>query len=274
MLMRRASPSALAAPISALALAVLFACEAAGDGVPEDASAAAAPASYTETIRGTEIAFDMVWVEPGGFWIGRTEVTWDEYLSYCDFDGALGLSPPVDAVARPSKPLDDVTPYDRYWGTGRRPAVGMSWQAARRYCEWLSANTGASYRLPTEAEWELACADSGAGGLDAAAWYEANSDEMTHEVGGKAANRFGLHDMLGNLWEYCAGPFDPSQPDRAVLRGGSWSDEAALVTPTARLAFEPDWVLDDPNVPPGVWWVPDGDHLGFRVLRSPPGAGR
>ena len=73
--------------------------------------------------------------------------------------------------------------------------------------------------------------------------------------------------MLGNLWEYCANPWDPSEPDRAVLRGGAWKDPAATVSPMSRLRFDNDWILADPNVPAGIWWVPDGDHLGFRVLR-------
>jgi hypothetical protein len=72
--------------------------------------------------------------------------------------------------------------------------------------------------------------------------------------------------MLGNLWEYCMGPFAPDQPGRAVLRGGSWETPEAGITPQSRLGFDDDWVLADPNVPAGVWWVPDGNHLGFRVL--------
>lgn len=230
----------------------------------------AVPKNYVETIRGTDVRFEMVWIPEGRFWIGRTEVTWDEYLQYCDFEESGKVPPGVDAVARPSRPQDDVTPFDRDWGTGRRPAVGMSWNAARNYCRWLSLNTGRTYRLPTEAEWRLACGEAPDGPLRDYAWYEANSDGMTHEVGLKKPNRYGLHDMLGNLWEYCANPFSPAEPERAVLRGGSWSDPAERVTPDSRLGFEEDWVLDDPNVPPGVWWVPAGDHLGMRVLRPGP----
>ncbi|MEW6071730.1 MAG: SUMF1/EgtB/PvdO family nonheme iron enzyme [Planctomycetota bacterium] len=222
--------------------------------------------SYTETIRGSEVRFDMVWIPNGGFWIGRTEVTWDEYLSYCAFDASGAAPPGVDAVTKPSKPLD-WTPYDRNWGAGRRPAVGMSWNAAKKYCEWLSANTGHAYRLPSEAEWQLACGTGGAGELAERAWYSTTSGERTEEVGRKAPNEYGLHDMLGNLWEYCAGPWDPAEPERAVLRGGSWKETAKFQDPASRLAFEDDWTLEDPNFPPGVWWVPGGDHLGMRVLR-------
>ncbi len=62
--------------------------------------------SYTQSIRGTGVAFEMVWIPEGGFWIGRTEVTWDEYLKYCDFGERETVPPGVDAVSRPSKPLE------------------------------------------------------------------------------------------------------------------------------------------------------------------------
>jgi formylglycine-generating enzyme required for sulfatase activity len=250
-----------------LAAGLLAAC-----GAPPtapDAGPDAGPADYTESIRGSEVAFDMVWVPEGGFWIGRTEVTWDEFLLYCDFEQTGQPAPGADAVSKPSKPLD-WTPYDHDWGVGRRPAVGMSWNSAQKYCQWLSLNTGVEYRLPTEEEWALACGRGGRGPLAERAWYAANSGDMTQEVGGRAPNERGLHDMLGNLWEYCAGPFSPSEPECAVLRGGSWREEADEVRPDARLGFEEDWTLEDPNFPPGVWWVPDGDHLGLRVVRSGP----
>ena len=219
------------------------------------------------TIPGTQVVFEMVWIPEGRFWIGKTEVTWDEYLVYCDFDNpARETGKGVDGISRPSKPLEDVAPFDRDWGLGRRPAVGMSWNAAKRYCEWLSKNLGRKFRLPTESEWLLACGPVPPGTLSESAWFDANSDEMTQDVGRKRPNKHGLHDALGNLWEYCANPFSPKEPDRAVLRGGSWEDPATRLTPQSRLGFEDDWVLEDPNVPPGVWWVPDGNHLGLRIL--------
>lgn len=213
-----------------------------------------APEARTVVIAGSGVRFDLVALPAAsGVWIGRTEVTWDEYLLFCNWDG-----PPdgVDAVARPSRPLETF-PYDRRWGTGRRPAVGMSGQAAARYCAWLSQRTGLRFRLPTEAEWEAACGSAPAD-PDAAAWHAGNAEGQTHEVGTKAPNGLGLRDLFGNLWEYAG--------DGTVLRGGSWRDPPAALTPSARLLFDENWTLRDPNFPPGVWWVPDGDHLGFRVL--------
>ena len=225
------------------------------------------PKSYTETIRGTKISFDMVWIPEGKFWIGKTEVTWDEFLQYCDFEQTEKVPPGADAVSKPSKPLD-WTPYDRDWGAGQRPAVGMSWNAAKKYCQWLSLNTEREYQLPSEKEWELACGPMPEEGLGDFAWYTKNSGMMTQEVGQKKPNKYGLYDMLGNLWEFCRDPYDEEDAERAVLRGGSWKDKAFAVKPTRRLAFDDDWTLEDPNFPPGVWWIPDGDHLGLRVLRA------
>ncbi len=213
------------------------------------------------------MTFDMVWVPAGGFWMGKCEVTWDEYLLYCDFEEKKKVPPGTDAVTKPSKPQEDVAPFDRDWGTGKRPAVGMSWNAAKKYCQWLSLNTGHEYRLPTEEEWELACGPKPGGDVGAYAWYVKNSDGMTQEVAQKKPNALGLYDMFGNLWEYCLGPYHSTEPKVSVSRGGGWSTQASVMSARARLRFDADWVLEDPNVPPGVWWVPDGGHLGLRVLR-------
>lgn len=220
--------------------------------------------TYVETIRGTDVEFEMVWIASHGFWIGRTEVTWDEYLAYCDFGERESIPPGVDAVSRPSKPLETF-PYDREWGTGRRPAVGISWNAAKQYCRWLSSHTGRTYRLPTEAEWRAACGRAPSD-IDAFAWHAGNSGGMTREVATKRPNEFGLFDMLGNVQEYTADAFDPAEPEWPALRGGSWEQSAGECAPSARVGFDEFWVLDDPNVPPGVWWVPEGQSIGFRVL--------
>jgi formylglycine-generating enzyme required for sulfatase activity len=249
---------ALAAPLLALPMFGLTGC-----------ASGPAHTDYTDAIRGSAVAFDMVWIEEGGFWIGRTEVTWDEFLLYADFEESGAIPPGVDAVTKPSKPLE-TNPFDRDWGTGRRPAVGVSRNAAETYCAWLSINTGNAYRLPTEAEWTLVAQKAGAGPLAERAWFAETSGGMTREVGTLAPNGSGVNDMLGNLWEYCSNPWSEDEPDRAVLRGGSWKDAADDVSPSSRLRFDDDWTLKDPAVPPGVWWIPDGDHLGFRIIRSAP----
>jgi formylglycine-generating enzyme required for sulfatase activity len=148
----------------------------------------------------------------------------------------------------------------------------MSRNGAERYCAWLSERLPGNYRLPTEEEWATACGPRPSE-LRTHAWTAANSGGKTQPVGLKRPNANRLHDMLGNLWEYCGNPYSADEPQRSVLRGGSWREAASLVQPQARLRFEDEWLLDDPGFPPGLWWVPDGDHLGFRVIRVPESSG-
>jgi formylglycine-generating enzyme required for sulfatase activity len=137
---------------------------------------------------------------------------------------------------------------DQGWGRGRRPAINVSWNDAQTYVKWLSARTGQTYRLPSEAEWEYAAR---AGTQTRYAWgndlgknrancYSCGSRwdaERTAPVGSFAANRWGLHDMHGNVWEwtmdcwhdtYRGAPADGSawttggKCGARVLRGGSW----------------------------------------------------
>jgi len=87
-------------------------------------------------------------------------------------------------------------------GPSTLPVESVSWDDARSYCE------AHGLRLPTEAEWEYACRAGTTtpryGELDAIAWYAGNSGGTTHAVGGKLANSWGFHDMLGNVWEWTA----------------------------------------------------------------------
>lgn len=254
--------------VSWAAVWLLAACGDASKTAPDDA-AAPEPKSYTERIRGTDVTFEMVWVPHAKLWVGRTEVTWDEYLLFCDFEEEGKAPPNIDATTRPSKPQDDVAPFDRDWGTGQRPAVGMSRNAASKYCAWLSQNTGNPYRLPTEAEWESFCGGAPADPVADYAWCRENSQLRTQEVGQKKPNVHGLHDVLGNLWEYCSDPLSKEEPELAVMRGGSWKEPGSQHGQKSRLGFDEAWLLPDPNVPPGVWWVPDAPHVGFRLVRAP-----
>jgi formylglycine-generating enzyme required for sulfatase activity len=237
------------------------------------------------------------------FWMGRCEVTWDEYnLFYKEHPGVRddqkraekeGKQERIDAVSRPTPPYIDPT---FNFGEEGYPAVGMSHHAAMVYCRWLSQKTGRTYRLPTEAEWEHACRAGARAAyffgddpakLDDYAWYAGNADETTHPVGKKKPNRWGLHDMLGNAAEWCldsydakaygrlpadkpaVGPVAPPTADRFpnVVRGGSWDDKAPRLRCAARLASTPDWNKIDPEKPKSIWWLASGDTVGFRVVR-------
>lgn len=279
---------------------------------------------YIEHIPGTEVRFAMVPI-PGGsftlgspegepgrgedegpqrhvrltpFWMGACEVTWDEYDQWSlslekarrpadATPGAAELA--ADGVTRPTPPYTEMT---FGMGRGTRPAICMTQLAARTYCEWLSAKTGHTYRLPTEAEWEYACragtttaywfGDSPAQ-LGEHEWFEGNSDEQYHPVGQKSANPWGLFDMHGNVAEWTLDGYAPYaateqvetdplvEPEslyNRVVRGGSWQDAPELLRSAARTASHPDWKMQDPQIPQSVWYHTDAQFLGFRVVRE------
>ena len=167
-------------------------------------------------------------VELSSFSIGQTPVTFEEYDRFCAATGKK-------------------QPKDQGWGRGARPVINVTWKDAIAYCEWLSRQTGTSYRLPTEAQWEYACrAKSDAAycfGEDAKqlrdyAWYGEDWEKgSAHPVGEKRANAWDLHDLHGNVWEWVGdwyasdyyqrspreNPGGPESGSRRVVRGGSWS---------------------------------------------------
>ncbi|CAA6818641.1 MAG: Unknown protein [uncultured Sulfurovum sp.] len=186
------------------------------------------------------------------FEIGKYPVTFDEYDAYCE-----------------DKNIEK--PDDRGWGRGKRPVINVSWHDAQAYCKWLSDKTNKEYRLPTEAEWEYACRagkntkwsfGDDEKELGRYAWYDKNSYDLgssnedygTHPVGEKLANPWGLHDMHGNVWEWCEDWYDKDKK-RKVLRGGSWVDDASF----SRSAYRVNWYPTIRNI--------DG---GFRLLRTLP----
>jgi formylglycine-generating enzyme required for sulfatase activity len=171
-------------------------------------------------------------------------------------------------------------PDDKTWAQGERPVINVSWDEAQKYVDWFSKMTGKTYRLLTEAEWEYAArartTTRYSFGDDVAtigeyAWYRNNSDDMTHRVGGKKANEFGLYDMHGNVFEwvqdcwhddYNGAPADSSawttvDCSRRVARGGSWKIAPEYLRSANRRPFLAD--LQD-------------DDLGFRIARTLLGA--
>lgn len=169
-------------------------------------------------------------------------------------------------------------PGDQGWERGRQPVINVSWGDAQQYVRWLSGRTGRGYRLLTEAEWEYAARAGtttpysfGSAISPSQANFWQSGLNRTREVGSFAANRFGLHDMHGNVWEwvedcyrdsYAGAPSDASQAvtsggcSARVLRGGSWINDPQVLRAALR-----DW--DSSGNRSG--------SIGFRLARTPGG---
>ena len=248
--------------------------------------------AVTITIADTAVRFEMIRV-PGGeirikdaaeiekthkvkpFWIGRTEVTWDEFdVLFWGLD--LKKLPPDEFTRRKNERLDAYlgpSPRglyanpDRGWGHSGWPVGSLTFRASNSYCTWLSTKTGKRFRLPTEVEWEYAARTGGAPVTPPArelmdvAWFLNNSRDQTQQVASKSPNRWGLHDMLGNVAEWVM-----REDKTGVVAGGSFQDEATDVHSGARQAYSPDWQRDDPREPKHRTWMSNGAHVGFRLV--------
>lgn len=210
-------------------------------------------------------------------WIGRTEVTWDLYdvfvygldqPDHSDAPVAPAGTPPSDATARPSKPY---VPPDRGFGHNGYPAMGMTFEAAKSFCVWLSTKTGKKFRLPTEAEWEQFClGDSGgtfacgvdASCLDETAWHAGNSDHTTKAVATRKPSALGLFDIHGNVAEWVIAP-DGGKP---LAKGGSFKDPPDRCAASFDLRQTSAWNASDPQIPKSKWWLADCSFVGFRVV--------
>jgi formylglycine-generating enzyme required for sulfatase activity len=264
--------------ITAIGL-LAIACSTGGSRAPS-AEPVAAPGSYLDTIPGTLVTFTMIAV-PGDplIYIGKTEVTWDEYDVFAyklDEPAARGGrdtaaveddAEDIDAMSRPSRPYGAP---DYGWGHQGYPAISIAAPAALEYADWLSARTGKRYRLATDAEWTRA-ATAGLAGLsftpallDSLAWHAGNSGNRAHPVAAKRADALGLYDVLGNAAEWVTGA-----DGRPLTRGGSWADQPSGLSPLTSARYSPAWQERDPQFPKSRWWLSDGPFVGFRLVREP-----
>jgi formylglycine-generating enzyme required for sulfatase activity len=294
-----------------------------------DAKSEADMKPYTNNIPGTKVPYVMIPIRGGEFvmgspdkekgrkpdeapqhkvkiapfWMGRCEVTWNEFELFMypddekrlrDEAGAATYTDKLsDAVTRPSKPYTEMS-----FGMGKEnfPAISMTQHGANKYCHWLSAKTGHFYRLPTEAEWEYACRagtttayffGDDASKLGEYGWFEDNADFKYQKVGKKKPNPWGLYDMHGNVSEWCLDQYEPgysnllgaagaaianpwnkaTKPYPHVARGGSYDDDPTKLRSAARRASDKSWKMRDPQLPKSIWWLTDAQFVGFRLVR-------
>ena len=244
--------------------------------------------------------------------VHEVEITQDFYL---------GVYPVTQAQFRAWTLAQGIKHKNEFEGKDQHPAENLNWHEARRYCHWLmqldSAHLipeGFQARLPTEAEWEYACSawqetevgriyteyhtGDGVGALQQAGWFGAFEDDnqrnvldtSTQAAGQLTCNRHGLHDMHGNVWEWCLDAFDSAEYRRSaglcfdpfcadengsrihpctvplelsdqdgtnrVLRGGSWNIHATGCRAAFRLRVHPGARLRAGGFRVGLFPVP------------------
>lgn len=271
---------------------------------------------YETTIPGTAVSFKMLPVPAGkflmgstdkevgvkkgegpqrnvnisAFWMGRYEVTYDEFLLFFN-DESTSRNSEVDVVTRPTPQYIDLS-----WGMGKQggfPVNSMSQRTALMYCRWLYKKTGMFYRLPTEAEWEYACRagtntayyfGNDAKLLKDYAWFSVNSKNKYQKVGQKKPNAWGLYDMIGNVAEWTLDQYDENYfsviPDGVTdpsfsmedvypktVRGGGYLDKPDALRSASRGKSDPSWNKRDPQIPKSKWWLTDAMSVGFRLVR-------
>ncbi len=196
------------------------------------------------------------WVSIKSVAMGRYEVTFAEYDDFADKTGRK-------------------KPSDEGWGRDNRPVINVSWEDATAYATWLTQQTGQTYRLPTEAEWEYAAR---AGSVTQYWWGNEIGSNLalckgcnnqwepkTAPVGSFGASPFGLHDMSGNVREWTCSEYEEKyngkeqhchsskQGNYRVERGGSWLNKPWSVRVTARIG----------NPPTGRY-----TNVGFRLVKQ------
>jgi len=236
-------------------------------------------------------------VEP--FWMGKFEVTWNMYEPFMITGVARNKDGSPENIPADAEALDVVssptTPYTEMsfgMGTDGYPAICMTQHAANKFCQWLSAQTGHYYRLPTEAEWEFACRAGTTGPFSVAeadlADYAVMDPEQIRvgyeKVGTKKPNPFGLYDMHGNVMEWVLdqyiedayskrtgvseSPLEiPTTLYPRIARGGSWYDPPEELRSARRIFSDENWKVQDPQLPKSIWYHTDAHWLGFRIIR-------
>ncbi len=256
---------------SVLTLFISAGSHAQKDSGPEDAlPKAPTPGEvWVQDIPGTACSLTMRPVsspDGGEMWVMEREVTWnlfDVFIFRLD-EKKKNSTPDSDAVTRPTKPYIAV---DRGFGHNDYPALSMSLKNALQFAKWVSAKTGRTYRIPTVEEWRTICAQAAipADQVEDFAWSKANSDEKTHPVGKKRADALGLHDLYGNVGEWCRTGGTDEKPEGVLMGGGYESPEASLNCESNQ-PYDMMWNDSDPQFPKSIWWFADAAYVGIRLI--------
>ncbi|MBR7028214.1 MAG: SUMF1/EgtB/PvdO family nonheme iron enzyme, partial [Bacteroidaceae bacterium] len=215
-------------------------------GDDDDEKGDGTPKFQNQTITVDGVSFKMIAVEGGTFLMGSPE-------SDADTDDD---EKPQHEVTLSNYYIGETEVTQELWETvmgsnpsefkgPKLPVENVSWDDCQTFIGKLNAQTGKTFRLPTEAEWEYAARGgkkskgytySGSNTIGNVAWYDGNSGGTTHEVSTKQANELGIYDMSGNVLEWCqdwygatyyensstTAPQGPASGTYRVLRGGSW----------------------------------------------------
>jgi len=232
------------------------------------------PAQYFSN----NIGMKFVWMPPGTFWMGspQGEPGRDDKEIRHKVTLTKGFYLAVTTVTQEQWQALMTENPSRHKREKNLPVENVTWDECREFLKKMGDKNGHVYRLPTEAEWEYACR-AGAKGLyghgddpktlGCHAWFAGNSEERPHPVARKKPNKWGLYDMHGNVWEWCADWYgdyqkadaiDPKGPEKGtsrVLRGGSFYHPAPFVRCATR-----------------GYYVPSqrGRNVGFRAVRTFP----
>ena len=222
------------------------------------------PKFQNQTITVDGVSFKMIAVEGGTFQMGSPESDTEAYDD----------EKPQHEVTLSNYYIGETEVTQELWETvmgsnpsklkgPKLPVEKVSWDDCQAFIGKLNAQTGKTFRLPTEAEWEYAARGgkkskgytySGSNAIGDVAWHLDNSGNTTHEVGTKQANELGIYDMSGNVWEWCqdwygetyyknsstTDPQGPASGTSRVLRGGSRYDFAQCCRVAYRSNYYPD----------------------------------
>ena len=227
------------------------------------------PEAFKQEVAGSTFVLDLVPFKNAKgetLYVSTTEIPWELFDVFVyGSDKTDGKSTAAsDAVTKPTKPYIGM---DREFGHVGFPAISPSFLSVKQFCQWLSAKTGRTYRLPTPDESKALCVQSGIDPKNCGdfAWTKDNAQEKTHKLAAKKVDKLGLFDLMGNACEWV----DDGSKFGSVA-GGCYLDAMADLECGALSPCKPvEWNEIDPQFPKSKWWYSSGGFVGFRVICEP-----